>query len=136
VEFLALADIVEMKHEELPKVVDLMSLPHSYDESSAYRLLDKFGLKVVCVTRGAKGSMLVDAANRATEHPGYPALVADTIGAGDAFTVMIVHRYLRGATPEEITDSANRVGAWVASRVGATPYPNKGSLIQAAQKWI
>jgi len=72
----------------------------------------------------------VDAASRATEHPGYPAPVADTIGAGDAFTAMTMDRYLRGATPEEISDSSNRVGAWVTSQVGATP-PENGSLIRA-----
>jgi hypothetical protein len=36
--------------------------------------------------------------------------------------------YLRGASPEEINDSSNRVYAWVASQVGTTPskerFPN------------
>jgi sugar/nucleoside kinase (ribokinase family) len=48
--------------------------------------------------------MLVDTANRTTEHPGYPALLADTIGAGDGFTAMMVLGYLRGASPEEISE--------------------------------
>jgi fructokinase len=72
--------------------------------------------------------MLVDTANRATEHPGYPALLADTIGAGDGFTAMMVLGYLHGASPEEISESSNRVYAWVASQVGTTPskerFPN------------
>jgi len=101
-EALGFADIVKLNNEEVPKVMDLVSLQHSCDESSAFRLLDNFGLKMLFLTRGSEGSMLVDAASRATEHRGYPAPVADTIGAGDAFTAMMMDRYLRGATPEEI----------------------------------
>jgi len=63
----------------------------------------------------------VDAASRATEHPGYPAPVADTIGAGDAFTAMTMDRYLRGATPEEISDSSNRVGRGLRARSAPPP---------------
>jgi len=49
--------------------------------------------------------------------------VGDTVGAGDAFTAGLVHEYLRGAGLDRMNEVANRVGAWVASEVGATPVP-------------
>ena len=47
--------------------------------------------------------------------------MADTIGAGDAFTAALIHEHLHGAPLERMYEVANRVGAWVASQVGATP---------------
>jgi fructokinase len=56
--------------------------------------------------------------------------VADTVGAGDAFTAALVHGYLRGTPLAQINETANRVGAWVASQSGATPAPRPGGLAQ------
>jgi fructokinase len=80
-------------------------------------------LKLVCVTEGPSGSSLV-AADGVHGHPGFPTEVADTVGAGDAFTAALIHHYLRGATLDEMNVAANRMGSWVASQVGATPKPD------------
>jgi fructokinase len=79
-------------------------------------------VKLVCVTRGNAGSLLVSA-DDCSEHPGFKVKVADTVGAGDAFTAALVHGYLRGTSLAQINETANRVGAWVASQPGATPAP-------------
>jgi fructokinase len=55
------------------------------------------------------------------EHPGLSVKVADTIGAGDAFTAAIVHYMLRGASLATLNEAGNRWGAWVASKSGAMP---------------
>ncbi len=47
--------------------------------------------------------------------------VADTVGAGDAFTAALVHHALRGSSLAMMNTAANRLGAWVASQEGATP---------------
>jgi fructokinase len=47
--------------------------------------------------------------------------IADTVGAGDAFTATMVHHALRGSSLAEINAAANRMGAWVASQEGAMP---------------
>ncbi|MGB8831386.1 MAG: PfkB family carbohydrate kinase, partial [Candidatus Sulfotelmatobacter sp.] len=57
--------------------------------------------------------------------------VADTVGAGDAFTAAMVHGYLRGVSLAEINETANQVGAWVASQPGGTPAPENGDLKHA-----
>jgi fructokinase len=54
--------------------------------------------------------------------------VADTVGAGDAFTATLVHGYLRRIPLPQLNETANRVGAWVASQTGATPTPKAEGL--------
>jgi fructokinase len=47
--------------------------------------------------------------------------VADTIGAGDAFTAAMTHYLMRGAPLAVLNEAGNRWGSWVASQVGAMP---------------
>jgi fructokinase len=54
-------------------------------------------------------------------HPGIPTRVADTIGAGDAFTAAMTHYLLRGASLAKVNEAGNRWGSWVASQTGAMP---------------
>jgi fructokinase len=118
-----IADIVKVNHEELPRVAEAVGRKANSKEEPAKWLLRNFDLKVVCVTEGMNGSFLV-APDGAHKHPGFPAEVADTVGAGDAFTAVLVHHYLRGASLEVMNAAANRMGSWVASQVGATPKPD------------
>jgi len=50
--------------------------------------------------------------------------IADTVGAGDAFTATMLHHALRGSSLATINAAANRMGAWVASQEGAMPTPD------------
>jgi fructokinase len=122
-----LATIVKLNHEELPKIAALLDLGNSGEKDSAKQLLSSKDLKLVCVTRGNSGSMLLSP-DACSEHPGFSVKVADTVGAGDAFTAALVHGYLRGTSLAQINDAANRVGAWVASQSGATPALTAGGL--------
>jgi fructokinase len=47
--------------------------------------------------------------------------VADTIGAGDAFTAALTHYLLRGAGLAMLNEAGNRWGSWIASQSGAMP---------------
>jgi len=122
-----LADVVKLNDDELPKIMSLCKIPHKDELSSAQRLLRDFDLKIVCVTRGGRGSLLVRG-NEVSEHPGFKVRVADTVGSGDAFTAGLVHEYLHGASLGLMNEVANLVGAWVASEVGAMPAPKRGAL--------
>ena len=128
-ESMRLATIVKLNHEELPKIMRLFELESRSEEDSARRLLSLHSLKLVCVTRGNGGSLLTSS-DECNEHPGFRVSVADTVGAGDAFTAALVHGYLRGKPLAEINEAANRVGAWVASQAGATPAVKPGGLQQ------
>ncbi len=124
-----LATVVKLNHEELPKIMRLFELEHHGEEDSARRLLSLHDLKLACITRGDRGSLLLSA-DECSEHPGFRVKVADTVGAGDAFTAALVHEYLRGTPLTQINENANRVGAWVASQSGATPAPKVAGLAQ------
>jgi len=117
----ALSTVVKVNDEELPIVMQACGLPTSSDEAAdAELLLQHFGMELVCVTRGQRGSLLVNK-ERCSEHPGFRVHVADTVGAGDAFTAALAHHYRLGHSLEAINTAANRVGSWVASQPGATP---------------
>jgi len=121
------ANIVKVNDEELPRIMSLVKLPHKDEISSAQKLAADYGLKVVCVTRGGRGSLLIRGRN-VSQHPGFKVHVADTVGSGDAFTAGMVHEYLHGASLDLMNEVANLVGAWVASEVGAMPTPKRGAL--------
>jgi fructokinase len=151
-ESMRLSDIVKLNDEELPKIMSLGNFPHKDEMSSAQRLINTYDLKLVCITRGGRGSLLVcdksvcdksvpdkpvrdklvrDKLVRnggSSEHPGFRVRVADTVGSGDAFTAGLVHEYLHGASLDLMNEVANLVGAWVASEVGAMPTPKRGAL--------
>ena len=126
-ESMRLADIVKLNDEELPRIMKLSKLAHQDELSSARSLLREYDLKVVCVTRGGRGSLLLRGEDRSV-HPGFKVHVADTVGSGDAFTAGLVHEYLHGASLDLMNEVANLVGAWVASEVGAMPTPKRGAL--------
>jgi fructokinase len=126
-ESMKLADIVKLNDEELPKIMCLNQVPHKGEISSAQWLIRAYDLRLVCITRGGRGSLLVKG-SESSEHPGFRVRVADTVGSGDAFTAGLVHEYLQGASLALMNEVANLVGAWVASEVGAMPAPKRGAL--------
>jgi fructokinase len=126
-ESLELATVMKMNDAELPLVLGLLGLP--VDEApateglrlGAERLLGEFPtLEMVAITRGEHGSLLVRS-KEWHEHPGIAVNVADTIGAGDAFTAALTHYLLCGADLATLNKAGNRWGAWVASQAGAMP---------------
>jgi fructokinase len=126
-ESLELATVMKMNDAEVPLVLGLLGLPPCDAQApgalraAAGRLLDEFPtLRMVAVTRGGAGSLLVSR-DAWHEHPGIPVKVADTIGAGDAFTAAMTHYLLRGADLATLNEAGNRWGGWVASQSGAMP---------------
>jgi len=116
----ARADILKLNEEELPRVAALLGATVTDRLAAAHWILKRFQLKMICVTRGGKGSLLVTP-DGTDAHPGYPVTVADMVGSGDAFTAALVHKYLRKSSLKAMNAAANRLGSWVASQVGATP---------------
>lgn len=131
-ESLELATVMKLNDAEMPVVLGSLGLPtrEAADPAAlrlgAQRVLGEFPtLKLVAVTRGGSGSLLVTR-EAWHEHPGIPTKVADTIGAGDAFTAALTHYLLRGAGLDAkglatVNEAGNRWGAWVASQKGAMP---------------
>jgi fructokinase len=120
-ELMSFATVVKVNDDEVAKI---RSMFHERPESLEQFCRDyarKFGWEAVCVTRGAEGCVLLVGDTFVTS-PGYQIRVVDTIGAGDAFAAALAHGLVAGWEPHRIADFANRVGALVASRAGATPH--------------
>ena len=113
------AQVVKLNDAEVTAVAGMLGVPEAIEDfcrSSAAR----FGWQGVCVTRGSAGCALL-LGGEYFEVPGYRVTVADTIGAGDAFSAAFVHGMQAGWPPREVCDFANRLGALVASRTGGVP---------------
>lgn len=123
VESLELASVVKFNSDELSIAADMLGLHASDDEQLSRRLIAQYGLDLVAITRGDKGSLLISESRR-VEHKGYSVKVADTIGCGDAFAAALAHSILRRLPMEAASEAANRLGAWVATQSGATPATN------------
>jgi fructokinase len=117
------ADVLKMNSEELPLVLRAGKLPAALETDAARTLQRHYGLQAVCITRGARGSVIAFE-DKTVVHPGVAVEVVDTVGAGDAFTAALAVQLIAGSAPERASEAANQVGAWVASQAGAMPVPN------------
>lgn len=117
------SDVLKLNETEARTVAQLLWGRWPGDEAAANRWCEEFNIKVVIVTRGAAGASAWSA-HRRYDEPGIPVKVADTVGAGDAFTAAFTVIYLRTGDVPSALRAANRLGAFVASKPGAVPaYP-------------
>jgi fructokinase len=91
------ANIVKLNHEELPMLAALLGIEAEGSFSFCSRMVERFALRLICVTRGANGSLLSDGTHT-HEHPGFRVAVQDTVGSGDAFTAALIHSSLAGCS--------------------------------------
>jgi fructokinase len=116
---LELANVLKVSEEELPRFADCLGL-HGPEDAVVPQLARKYGLILTAITRGSRGSLLIRDDER-SDHPGVATQVADTIGAGDAFSAAMTLGLLAGLELDIINERANRVAAFVCSQHGATP---------------
>ena len=118
-ELLEHTDILKINEEELKALSAHHHLSTDLN-ASLDQLMDRYELTMICVTLGKKGAMLYFE-DELTNHPGYPVVVQDTVGAGDAFLSAFVNSYLLGKPSENILDDACALGALIATHKGGTP---------------
>jgi len=116
---LRLANIVKCNDAELPVLAKMLGL-RGNARRQIEALARRHALRLVCLTRGAHGSLLFCQGQWA-EDPGQPVAVKDTVGAGDAFTAALALGVLAGNPLEVINRKANQVARYVCSCEGATP---------------
>jgi len=116
---LELSNVLKLNDEELPVVADLLGLSGS-ETGILSQLTDIYELRMIALTRGANGSRLY-AEGEDSNHEGFPAKVADTVGAGDSFTAAMTLGLLYDKPLDWINEYSNRVASFVCSQSGATP---------------
>ncbi len=120
VESLAWANVLKLNDEELPILVELLGGSGDDDQGLLARLAQRFDLRAMALTRGARGSLLWTA-GRSWNRPGSDLKVDDTVGAGDSYTAALALGLLSGTAPEDILRIAHRVADFVCTQPGATP---------------
>ena len=116
---LRMANIVKFNDSELPVLAELLGLRGSVRQQIE-QLARQHAQRLVCLTRGAHGSLLYCEGQWA-EDPGQLVAVKDTVGAGDAFTAALAMGVLAGKPLDAINRRANQVARYVCSCEGATP---------------
>lgn len=86
-------------------------------------LFEQPQLRLVALTRGSKGSVLVTRTRRVeTDAVRYESADADAVGAGDAFAAVLSHHAAMMDDLERLGVLANRYAGFVASQRGAMPF--------------
>lgn len=114
------ADILKVNEHELIYLKMKLNLSGNTDEQLLKQLSNLFQIKIICLTVGEKGAYVLHQ-DKLYHHKGYQVKVADTVGAGDSFLATFISSYLNGYPMDTILDRACKVGAFVASQVGANP---------------
>lgn len=124
---MAHADLVKISEEELNLVARALGLdgmagedPAQIEACGRTLLGANPSLAVLAITMGPRGSLLLTAQD-ADYHPGFRIEVADTVGAGDAYTAGLVHAWLAGGSLRQVNLVGNLCGSYVAGQRGATP---------------
>jgi fructokinase len=120
---LSKSDIVKLNHEELITITGWHNLTGTPDErmSSFYKLLN---LQTLIVTKGEKGASVIHK-NQRYDHDGFKVITADSVGAGDAFLAGFLAALFDNKEIPQALKEACAIGAFVASKPGATPMYTK-----------
>ena len=116
-----LANVLKLNDAELPVLAKIFSLTGSEDEQLK-SLMTRFDLHAVALTRGADGATLLRATGESSTQPVEPVKIADTVGAGDAYTAALAIGLLNDQPLEQINAWANRVAAFACTQPGGTPH--------------
>lgn len=114
------AHVLKLNEQEVPLLREIAGIQGDSREQFCRNCLSAFQLDALCITFGPDGCALL-MNDEFLESPGFPVKVADTVGAGDAFSAALLHGINTGWAAPDIAAFANRVGALVASRPGGTP---------------
>jgi fructokinase len=114
------ANAIKLNEDEASVLSGIFDLPAHPLDRFCDMAADRFQFDIVCVTRGFEGCALWKDGDF-VQSPGFVVNVGDTVGSGDAFSAALLHGLQADWPLSEIAQFANRVGALVASRSGATP---------------
>jgi fructokinase len=117
---LQLSTIVKFNEDEVSMVSRRLYGRKLAEKKLVRKLTQEFPLRVLCVTKGARGCS-VHAFGESRSFGSESVQVADTVGAGDAFSAAFLRHYCRVRDPFEAARRGNLLGAYVASRPGAVP---------------
>lgn len=118
-ESLRLATVVKVNEVEIAALAAEFGLPTQPPDFAA-AVAAQFSTHTICVSLGAQGAGLWHG-GRWIELHAPQVVVADTVGAGDAFFAGLVEGILQMRPPDVALSRAITLGSFLATRAGATP---------------
>lgn len=112
------ADILKLNEDELPLVAEMLGMTGS-EEAVISEIIERYSLKYVVYTHGADFSRVYGAEGLLSHQDTPEVKVADTVGAGDSFTAVLVTSLLQGRDIATAHALAVEVAAFVCTRHGA-----------------
>jgi fructokinase len=124
------ADIVKLNNEEVPAVLDALSIVsglakpqmHQGEDALLESINKIFGPKTLVITQGEHGALAFSEQGEFFYHGGFEiqkGQLVDTIGSGDAFSAGFIKEFLAKKPIDECLALANKMGALVACERGA-----------------
>jgi fructokinase len=118
---LELANVLKLNDTELAAIADMLGWKGT-DDDLLKQLLDTFSVRMVALTRGAAGALLLSTSGERSDLPSQPVALVDTVGAGDAYSAALAIGLLNSQPLATINEWAIRVAAFVCTQPGATPH--------------
>ena len=113
-------NILKINDEEFATVATMLELATDDFEVGARKLIEQYRLRMVIVTCGEKGSIIITK-DEVSQLDTPKVKVVDTVGAGDSFTAALCVALLQGKPLREVHRKAVEVAAFVCSNAGAMP---------------
>lgn len=116
-------DILKLNSDELDLIAEMFGLPDRQTEGRLEALINNYQLSHIVLTRGEKGSWLMNGDGRLYEigMTTVSGAVVDTVGAGDAFSAVVILGIMRGWPLRQSLEKANEFAAAICSIRGALP---------------
>lgn len=118
-ESLYLANVLKVNDDEFKVLKDLFGLEGT-EKDLALWFIEKYSLRMLVLTAGASHSTIYTK-EEVSHLPTPKVQVADTVGAGDAFSGALIISLLQGASLDEAHRFAVETAAFVCTREGAWP---------------
>lgn len=119
-ESLRRADILKLNEDELDVITRLFGFKMAGEEVLCHRLMRAYGLKMIILTKGIHGSVVLWKGGHSFQ--GTPKVkVVSAVGAGDSFTGAFIGAYLNGVSIPQAHALAVLVSAYVCAQKGAMP---------------
>jgi len=113
-------NILKINDEEILLLSQLFEWCEKSDMDICKRLLQNYSLDMIVLTKGTNGSCVITP-HEISSKPTPIVEVADTVGAGDAFTAGFVAGILKGKSISEAHELAVEISAYVCTQHGAMP---------------
>ncbi len=115
--------ILKLNEDELPVIAKYCHITGN-EERVVKKIIDKYHLKLIALTKGRKGSVLYNPDLKSVVRA--PSVqVVDTVGAGDAFTAAFCIGLLKKQSLEMLHQRATTLAAYISTQKGAMPmYPD------------